>query len=429
MTSLVWLRDDLRLDDQPAIRAAASGPALYVYVFDPASLTRPLGGASRWWLDKSLAALSRSFETLGARLDIVAGPVESVIPALAQNVQAVYWTRRYGAKEIETDKRIKAALNGKVQSFNGQLLREPWDVKNAQDAPFKVFTPYWRASRALGPFAAPLPEPAKLVAAPWPENAPARVVLHPQKPNWSQGLAEAWTPGETGAQARLVSFLDSALEGYSEGRNRLDQDSTSRLSPHLRFGEISPRRIVAASEGRNADKFLSEIGWREFSYHLLYQAPNLATQEWSPRFKAFPWRRDENLIELWQKGRTGYPVVDAAMRELWTTGYMHNRARMIVASFLTKHLLQDWRAGEAWFWETLCDADPANNPASWQWTAGCGADAAPYFRVFNPALQAEKFDPDGAYVRRWGPRDHIAPIVDHAEARARALAAFAGLSA
>jgi deoxyribodipyrimidine photo-lyase len=459
MTSIVWLRDDLRLDDQPAIRAAAAHPALYVYVFDESALDRPLGGASRWWLDKSLRALAASLEKHGARLDVLQGSAEELIPALGG--EAVYWTRRYGRRGIETDKRIKAALHArgvKAESFNGQLLREPWEVTNESGAPFRVFTPYWRKSRAIGPFEAPHPAPRKLHAAPWPKDAPPRVSidalgLHPQKPDWSAGLAETWTPGEAGAHKRLSRFFNEAMRDYAEARDRLDGETTSRLSPHLRFGEISPRRIAAAAQaaaerdgtGRGAEKFLSEIGWREFSYSLLYTAPDLATKNWSPRFDAFPWRRDAKALDAWKRGQTGYPVVDAGMRELWRTGYMHNRVRMITASFLSKHLTIDWREGEAWFWDTLCDADEANNAASWQWVAGSGADAAPYFRVFNPMLQGEKFDPDGAYVKHWvpelarldarhmhapwtapvPPRDYPAPIVDHDKGRARALAAFA----
>jgi deoxyribodipyrimidine photo-lyase len=466
MTAIVWLRDDLRLDDQPAISAAAHAPALFVYVHDEKA-GRPLGGASRWWLDKSLRAFAASLERIGGRLDVVRGEAETVIPALARQATAVYWTRRYGAAGIETDKRIKAGLRGlgvRPESFNGQLLREPWEVTTDQGGPFKVFTPFWRKARALGPFSPPIAAPRRLHAAPWPEGAPERVAiadlgLHPRAPDWSGGLAAAWTPGEAGARARLARFLDAALAPYAEARDRLDGETTSRLSPHLRFGEISPRRVVAATETaaqqsgalRGAEKFLSELGWREFSYALLYQAPDLARKNWSPRFDAFPWRRDEEALEAWRRGRTGYPVVDAGLRELWATGYMHNRARMIAASFLAKHLLIDWREGEAWFWDTLCDADEANNPASWQWVAGCGADAAPYFRVFNPVLQGERFDPDGAYVRRWIPelagldaryvhapwkapsgvrlgRDYPAPIVDHDFARARALEAFAEIS-
>jgi deoxyribodipyrimidine photo-lyase len=471
MTCLVWLRDDLRLDDQPAIRAAATKPALFVYVFDETVAARPLGGASRWWLGRSLQAFGEAIAAKGGRLDILRGRAEKLIPDLARGVEAVYWTRRYGAAEREADARIKEALKAagvKAESFNGQLLREPFEVTTEAGAPFKVFTPFWRRARQLGPFAAPQPAPKRLAAAPWPEGAPPRAALadlglQPTKPDWSGGLAEAWRPGEKGAQARLQHFLDHALAPYADARDRLEGQTTSRLSPHLRFGEISPRRIVAAVEAAAegvrtaADKFLSEIGWREFSHALLFQKPDLARANWSPRFDAFPWAADKASLARWERGQTGYPVVDAGMRELWRTGYMHNRVRMIAASFLTKHLLIDWREGEAWFWDTLCDADEASNPANWQWVAGSGADAAPYFRVFNPVLQGAKFDPEGGYVRHWVPelaklesrwihapwtaprealaragvrlgRDYPEPIVDHDRARARALAAFASLS-
>lgn len=473
MTAIVWLRDDLRLDDQPALRAAAAQPALFVYVFDE-NPGRPLGGASRWWLGKSLTAFAKSLAHIGGRLDVVAGDPEAILPALARqaSAEAVYWTRRYGAAEIEKESRLAAALRGlgvHPQSFNGQLLRDPETVRTEAGAPYKVFTPFWRRCRELGPFDAPHAAPRKLHAAPWPFDAPPRVEIddlapQPTKPDWSSGLAQAWTPGEAGARARLRRFLDEGLRDYAEARDHLAGETTSRLSPHLRFGEISPRRIAAATEAaaqgadahRGAEKFLSELGWREFSHALLRQQPNLATENWNPRFDAFPWRQDATALETWRRGRTGYPVVDAGMRELWSTGYMHNRVRLIAGSFLTKHLGLDWREGEAWFWDTLCDADEASNPANWQWIAGCGADAAPYFRVFNPMLQGEKFDPQGAYVRRWLPelarldarylhapwtapasaladagvklgRDYPAPIVDHAVARVRALAAFAQL--
>ncbi|MDE3176346.1 MAG: deoxyribodipyrimidine photo-lyase [Pseudomonadota bacterium] len=464
--AIVWLRDDLRLDDQPAIRAAAAVPALFVHILDERPV-RPLGGAGRWWLGKSLTAFAASLARIGGRLDVVAGDPETVLPALARRAgaDAVYWTRRYGGAEIEKETRLAAELRRqgvKAQSFNGQLLRDPEQVKTEAGAPFKVFTPFWRRCRELGPFGAPLPAPRKLTAAPWPDDAPARLAL-PTEPDGS-ALAQSWTPGEAGAQARLSRFLDQALADYAEARDTLAGETTSRLSPHLRFGEISPRRVVAATEAaaqsahahRGADKFLAELGWREFSHTLLLGQPDLARENWNPRFDAFPWRDDPTAFEAWRHGRTGYPVVDAGMRELSATGYMHNRVRLIAGSFLAKHLGLDWRAGEAWFWDRLCDADEASNPANWQWVAGCGADAAPYFRVFNPILQGGKFDAAGAYVRRWVPelarldaryihapwtapaaalaeagvrlgRDYPAPIVDHAQARARALAAFASI--
>jgi deoxyribodipyrimidine photo-lyase len=338
----------------------------------------------------------------------------------------------------------------------------------------RVFTPFWRAARARGAPPPPLPAPAAITAAPWPDSAPVRTTipalgLLPTAPDWSAGLAEAWTPGEAGAAARLGRFLAAEWSGYAEQRNRPDLPSTSRLSPHLRFGEISARQVWhAATTAHHAgaggasetdlDIFLTEIGWREFSYHLLYHNPALATRNFQARFDDLPWRTSAGDLRAWQKGRTGFPIVDAGMRQLWQTGWMHNRVRMIVASVLAKHLLIDWREGEAWFWDTLVDADAANNAASWQWVAGSGADAAPYFRVFNPVLQGQKFDPEGAYVRRYVPelaglpakfihapfeaphpvlaragialgRDYPHPIVGLSEGRDRALAAFATMNA
>ena len=476
--TILWLRDDLRLDDHAAFHAAADRPALVIYVHDEVSPgLRPLGGASRWWLAHSLEALGADIAWRGGRLDILEGPAEEVVLKLARASEAVevIWSRRYGGAEIEIDRRIKSALQAEgviARSVNSRLLREPWEVVTDAGAPFKVFTPFWRRHRALGALPPPLPAPRRLVAAPWPKGAPTRVALRdlkltPTAPDWSGGLAAIWRPGEQGARQRLDRFVAAALAGYPEARDRPDGEHTSRLSPHLRFGEVSPGRILSTLEAAmaagdapasGAEKFLSEIGWREFSYSLLYAAPDLASRAWTPRFERFPWRNDDEGFRAWTRGRTGYPIVDAGMRELWTTGYMHNRVRMVAASFLVKHLLIDWRRGEQWFWDTLCDADSASNPASWQWVAGSGADAAPYFRIFNPVLQGEKFDPAGSYVRRWVPelarldaayihspwlapplalqsagvklgRNYPAPIVDHAFARRRALDALAGLGA
>ncbi|OYW61641.1 MAG: hypothetical protein B7Z40_18170 [Bosea sp. 12-68-7] len=328
------------------------------------------------------------------------------------------------------DTGIKTALTAaghRVATFNAALLNEPWQVATKTGDPVKVFSPYWRAARALREPPAPGPAPARIVPLPLPAGLAAMaasredLALEPTRPDWAGGLREAWTPGEAGAAAALTDFLCGPLDGYGEGRNRPDYVSTSRLSPHLRFGEIGPRQIwhatrsavesgETAASASDAEKFLSEIGWREFSYHLLFYNPELATRNFNARFDAFPWRRDAAALKAWQRGATGYPIIDAGLRELWTTGWMHNRVRMIVASFLIKHLLIDWREGEAWFWDTLVDADPANNAASWQWVAGSGADAAPYFRIFNPVTQGLKFDPDGLYVRRWVPE--IAALPD-----------------
>ncbi len=475
--AIVWFRDDLRLGDQAALSAACSAgaPVLCVYILDEASAgVRPLGGAGRWWLHYSLEALAREIEAKGGRLDLFRGRAQEIVPVLAGAASAagVFWTRRYGAAEIAIDAAIKAqlvALGVKAESFSGQLLHEPWEVKRADGGGFALFSPYWRAARALPQTGAPPKAPAKIPASPYPSAGPPRknlaeLDLLPKRPDWAAGLRASWTPGETGARSRLGAFLDVGLKDYAAGRDEPAKAATSRLSPHLRFGEVSPRQIfaaVAATEASRddvragAEKFRGEMFWREFNYHVLFNCPDASKCNLQRRFDAMPWRDPPNgELDAWRRGETGYPLVDAGMRELWSTGFMHNRARMVAASFLVKHLLIDWRIGEAWFWDTLCDADPANNPMNWQWVAGSGADAAPYFRVFNPALQGERFDLEGAYVRRWVPelsalpntwihkpwlapqsvlraagvelsKTYPAPIIDHAEARARALAAFA----
>ena len=479
--ALVWLRDDLRLADQPALAAAvASGaPVLCIFVLDEQSPgLRPLGGASRWWLHHSLAALGESLAAIGGRLDILHGPAGEIVPAAARaaNASCVFWTRRYEAATIEIDTRVKAALTADglwVESFNGQLLFEPWTLRTKMGDFYRVFTPFWRSCLSLPDPGQPTPAPRKLKGAEWPANAPERVALKalgllPTKPDWAGGLRTAWIPGEVGAKAQLADFLDDGIASYASHRDRPDIRATSRLSPHLRFGEISARQALAAARhavdsgkapAKDVEKFAAELGWREFSYHLLFHNPDLAHKNFQARFDAFPWREPPSKeLTAWRLGRTGYPIVDAGMRELWKTGTMHNRVRMIAASFLVKDIMADWRIGEDWFWDTLCDADPASNAASWQWVAGSGADAAPYFRVFNPILQGLKFDPVGAYVRThvpelaslpdewihkpWEapplilkaakvslPRDYPLPIVDHAQARDRALAAFASLKA
>ncbi|HEY5796119.1 MAG TPA: deoxyribodipyrimidine photo-lyase [Bosea sp. (in: a-proteobacteria)] len=424
--SLHWFRDDLRLADNPALTASVEhGPTLCLYILDEPGSRRALGGSSRWWLSRSLAALAAAIASKGGELVLMRGDPAEILPRVveAARVDLVTWSRRYDAESIELDSRLKtevAALGVKVASFNAALLNEPWQVKTKTGEPMKVFTPYWRAARALGEPPAPIPapdriEPLKLTDGIREMNlALTDLALEPTKPDWAGGLRQAWTPGEETAAERLGEFLSGPLDGYGEGRDRPDKASTSRLSPHLRFGEIGPRQIwhatrsamesgEASAGSTDAEKFLSEVGWREFSYHLLFQNPDLATQNYNRRFDAFPWQQDEAALKAWQRGLTGYPIVDAGLRELWTTGWMHNRVRMIAASFLIKHLLIDWRQGEAWFWDTLVDADPASNAASWQWVAGSGADASPYFRIFNPVTQGLKFDPKGAYVRRWIP--------------------------
>jgi deoxyribodipyrimidine photo-lyase len=474
---IVWFRDDLRLSDHPALHAASKtgAPVLCLYMLDEQSralqppVARPLGGAARWWLAQSLRALDQSLSGLGASLVLRRGPAAKVIAELAREIDAenVFWNEIAQAPHLAVADQVKAALDEigvGSQRFEGDLLVAPTAIRNKENRGLRVFTPFWRRVQALGDPPKPLPAPKKLIGAA--DVASDRLEdwkLEPAKPDWAGGLHESWKPGEASARTQLKSFLRGGVAGYAGDRDRPDRDGTSRLSPHLRFGEISPRQVwhaahfVAAEQPRlsgDIDKFLSELGWREFCRHLLFDVPDLAMRNLQSSFDAFPWKSDAKALRAWQRGLTGYPIVDAGMRELWHTGVMHNRVRMVVASFLVKHLLIDWRHGEQWFWDTLVDADAASNPANWQWVAGSGADAAPYFRVFNPILQGEKFDPDGVYVRRWVPelkelsnklihqpwtatplelasagvtlgKTYPQPIVDHKVGRERALAAYA----
>ncbi|MBX5452833.1 MAG: DNA photolyase family protein [Acidobacteriia bacterium] len=465
--AIVWFRNDLRISDNPALRAASAlgQPIVPVYILDEhAPGTWAAGGAARWWLHHSLAALKSSFAKSGLDLLLLRGPAALVLPRLVRETgaRAVFWNRLYEPWAVQRDRQIKSALRAegvKVASFNASLLFEPTSIRTRNGEAFRVFTPFWRACLAA-------PEPSE------PEGAPDLSFLRgfklpagerledwrllPTAPNWAGGLQAAWQPGEAGARARLDAFLAKALDHYESERDRPDHAGTSRLSPHLHWGEISPRQVWhAAKTHPNAKAFLRQLGWREFSYHLLFAFPSLPEEPLDARFQAFPWAEDAKALASWQRGRTGYPIVDAGMRELWQTGWMHNRARMVCASFLVKHLLLPWQYGERWFWDTLVDADLANNAAGWQWVAGCGADAAPYFRIFNPVLQGEKFDPNGDYVRKFVPElarlparfihrpweappavldaagvklgtTYPAPIVDHRAARERALASFVG---
>ena len=459
--AIVWFRRDLRTSDHPALAAAAEGgrQIIPVYIHDAAGPPRALGGASGWWLDKSLARLADDLTALGSPLILRRGDSATVLRALIAETgaTAVYWNRLYDSASIARDAALKSELTGAgldTRSFNGALLNEPWTISTGAGAPYRVFTAYWRTARAAAGDVGPLPAPKRLVAPAMPPRSErlSEWGLHPARPDWSGGFDD-WSPGEAGARARLDAFLGAPARRYGEHRDRPDVEGTSRLSPHLHFGEISPRQIWAATDAAahidaaptgQIEVFQKELGWREFNHHLLFHFPNIATENFNSAFDRFPWRDDPAGLAAWRAGRTGYPIVDAGMRQLWSTGWMHNRVRMIVASFLVKDLMTDWRAGEAWFWDTLIDADVANNAANWQWTAGCGADAAPYFRIFNPTLQGEKFDPSGAYVRRWVPElaalpdadihqpwrvpcppaTYPAPIVDHAKARNRALEAY-----
>lgn len=452
-TSIVWFRDDLRVTDNPALTTAAHRGAdiIAVYVLDEASPgIRPLGGAARWWLHHSLASLRADLEALGIPLVLRRGEAARVIRDLVTDAaaDAVFWNRRYAAPERAIDTALKAQLREaeiEVASFAASVLFEPGTITSGAGTPYGVFTPFWRACLAQPEPRRPLPPPAPIPADARP-SLPSDPLdswgLLPRDPDWSGGLRETWRPGEASAHARLRAFLDEGLPRYASERDRPDQPATSRLSPHLRWGELSPHQVWHATLDRyrtgehaaSAQKFLAEVGWREFAWHILFHFPELATRNWRPSFDAFPWPpADPAVLRAWQRGSTGVRLVDAGMRELWHTGTMHNRVRMVAASFLTKNLLIHWREGEAWFWDTLVDADAASNPFGWQWVAGSGADAAPYFRIFNPELQAAKFDPDGAYVARWAPEYAAGtaprPIVDLARSRDAALAAYAEVTA
>lgn len=444
-TTLVWLRDDLRLGDNPALHAAVErGEKIVVcYLLDEESEgIRPHGGAAKWWLHHSLAALADDLTSRGASLVLRRGPAASVIPTLVDEIgaSAVFWNRRYSAAR-EIDVALKSALksdNVDVQSLPGSLLNEPWTVTTGDGKPFRVFTPFWRASLAKGTPRKPYPAPRVIdgVSGVASDDLDTWGLL-PSKSDWAGGLREAWQPGEKAAHRQLDDFVTDTIEQYSGHRDEPAVDATSRLSPRLRWGELSPFQIWhramdaadTAPKRANATAFLREVGWRDFNWNILYHQPDLATKNFRLEFDAFPWEKPtKETLVAWKTGHTGIPLVDAGMRELWTTGVMHNRIRMVTASFLIKNLLIDWRIGEQWFWDTLVDADEANNPGNWQWVAGSGADAAPYFRVFNPVLQADKFDKKRTYQLKWVPEldsdDYPEPIVDLKQSRQEALDAY-----
>lgn len=474
--SIVWFRNDLRLADNPALVAAARGqPIVPVFIWAPEEEGRwPPGAASRWWLHQSLVCLDAALRERGSRLIVRHGSSLAVLRQLVRETRAaaVVWNRRYEPVAIARDTAINAALRADglaVDTFDAALLFEPWTLRTKAGKPFQVFTPFWKACLGAPPPDAPQPAPAALAVPPrWPRSLTiADLQLEPPI-DWAAGIRAAWQPGERGAAARLERFLDDGVARYAGDRNRPDRNGSSRLAPHLHFGEIGPRQVWHAVHTRAAldrtpglsggsEVYLREIGWREFAYHLLFHFPHTTNAPLRDEFARFPWRADAAALRAWQRGRTGYPIVDPGMRELWTTGWMHNRVRMIVASFLVKDLLLPWQAGAEWFWDTLVDADLANNTLGWQWTAGCGADAAPYFRIFNPVTQGQQFDPDGDYARRWVPelqhvpntfvhqpwaaphavlqdagvhlgRHYPAPMVDHRTARQRALAALATIT-
>jgi len=462
-TAVIWFRNDLRLADNPALNAAiATGLAvLPVFIQVPEEGSQwPLGGATKWWLHHSLKKLNESLVKCGSKLIVRSGNASEILLALVEeaNVRRIFWNRLYEPESIARDSDLKSKLQVsgvQVESFNGSLLFEPWEVRTGEGKPFQVFTPFWRACLAANPPSPPISAP-KNVRSPerWPVSLSIDDLMLEPTIDWAAGIREMWTPGEQGAMQRLHNFTIDHMPKYACQRDNPANEGTSRLSPHMHFGEISPRQIwheliPLPSSG----PYLRQVIWREFAHYMLYHHPRTPQEPFRAEFRNFPWRADAAKLQAWTRALTGYPLVDAGMRELWHTGWMHNRVRMVVASFLVKHLLQPWQEGAAWFWDTLVDADLANNTFGWQWVAGCGADAAPYFRIFNPMLQSKKFDPNGDYIRRWVPElrglsndsihepwlatvfeladagiklgvSYPYPIIDHVAARNAALEAF-----
>ncbi len=466
---LVWLRLDLRLQDNPALLAAVEtqAPVIPIFIWAPEEENPwPPGAASRWWLHQSLSSLATSLVRAGSRLIVRKGPTARALRDLLieTNAKAIFWNRRYEPALRGRDEKLKRALTAEgmqAQSFNSALLFEPWTILNRAGQPFQIFSAFWKTCLKQPQPHEPFPAPKALQSPKrWPDSLPLAALELEPRIDWAAGIRTRWVPGEAGARRELKRFLDGNFERYASDRNLPSKTGTSRLSPHLHFGESSPREVWhalrkrrTAINGESIDSYLREMGWREFAYYLLFHFPFTTDECLRKEFARFPWRIDLGLLKRWQRGKTGYPLVDAGMRELWATGWMHNRVRLVVASFLTKHLRICWEEGAYWFWDTLVDADLANNTLGWQWTAGCGADAAPYFRILNPVLQSEKFDTDGYYIRKWVPEiarlsadwihkpwvapaavlseagiqlgsSYPAPVVVHEEARRAALQAF-----
>ncbi len=470
-TGLVWFRRDLRLSDNPALRRAVDecDALVPVYIHDETEDEWAPGAASRWWLHRSLAALSESLQDKGSRLVVRRGDPLQVLRELVAETGAgaVFWNRLYEPHAVRRDKRIKAALREdglRAVSEKAALLIEPWEIETTSGDPYRVFTPFWRKAQESLPPAETLQAPNTVrPASSWPDSLALGALGYLPRLDWADGFDRYWSPGEDGARRRLESFADNAVRDYDETRDVPAVDGVSRLSPHLHFGEISPRHAWARIAARSDDypdgtaAWLRELGWREFAHHVLYHYPRTPGEPLYEKYRDFPWREDAGeMVEAWRRGRTGIPIVDAGMRELWATGWMHNRVRMITASLLVKNIRAHWLQGARWFWDTLVDADLANNTMGWQWSAGCGADAAPYFRIFNPVRQGQRFDGDGAYVRRWVPelarlpdrwvhepwnvpddeaaragyrhgKDYPAAIVDLSASRKEALAALKSL--
>ncbi len=463
---IMWFRQDLRISDNPALcYAVETGkPIILLFIYDIFSAgLREIGAAQKWWLHHSLVSLSKDITTLGNRLVLKRGAAADIIAEVQgqSGADELVWNRRYGEAEQDVDRSIKSNFNGSARSFAGLLLHEPSKTRTGAGGPYRVYTPFWKNLMNAPPPRHPFDRPVQLPKTK--HDLAGEHIDHwgflPTSPNWAEGLREEWRPGEAGAAVRLEKFMSERQQKYDKMRDHPGPDQTSKLSPHLRFGEISPNQLwhasltAEANLGKNkgaAEKWRQELVWREFSYHLLQEWPDLAGTNFNRNFDRFEWRTDPAGLKAWKQGKTGYPIVDAGMRQLYQTGWMHNRVRMITGSFLVKHLMIDWREGERWFWDSLVDGDPASNPASWQWIAGTGADAAPYFRIFNPMLQSKKFDNSGAYIKKFVPelknlppeyldapwdaptqvletsgvilgRTYPAPIVEHRFARERAL--------
>jgi deoxyribodipyrimidine photo-lyase len=469
--TLVWFRLDLRLADNPALQAAVKhgGAVIPVFIHDPAAEgTWQPGAASNWWLHHALTDLAEQLAEAGAPFVIRKGESLAELKKLVAETGAdlVTWNRRHEPLIIERDTQVKTSLRNaglQAESFNGNLLHEPHLIKTLAGNPFQVFTPFWKNCLANLKFGTPLPAPKKLTACDQPlQSTPVEALQLLPKIAWDTEMRSSWKPTRAGAEKRLRDFVAAPVKDYPTDRDIPKLDGTSKLSPYLHFGQVSPLEIVDAVRtagklgSKGGDKYIAEVGWREFSQHLIHHFPETPDRPLRKEFEKFPWQPDKKLLRAWQRGRTGYPIVDAGMRQLWATGWQHNRVRMIAASVLVKHLLQPWQAGAKWYWDTLVDADLGANTMGWQWAGGCGADAAPYFRVFNPVLQGEKFDPEGDYVRRWVPelaklpaewihqpweapmhvlaeagirlgKDYPVPLIGLTEGRDRALKALKGM--
>ena len=463
VNSIVWFRNDLRITDNAVINYCLENKrkVLPIYIYDPST---SLGSASKWWLKHSLISLNKSLK--GNLIVIEGDPNKTLLDLVNKNgIKEILWNERYSKDDVNQDNEIMNILkNHDVRgvTFHSCLLKNPQNTLKKDATPFRVYTPFYKQQYQDMTYELFDYNTEEIDYIDCNDNEQISKILDvaTKTEKWHEKLLDKWSPGEAGAQKKLKVFLSNGLNGYSEGRNRPDKQHTSMLSPHIRFGEISIREIAKSLENVNtedAEIFYKELVWREFSYHLLYHFPHLVDTNLQKKFDNFKWLNNQDHLERWQKGMTGYPIIDAGMRQLWQTGYMHNRVRMIVGSFLVKNLMIHWKYGQEWFWDTLVDADIASNSASWQWVAGTGADAAPYFRIFNPVTQSKKFDPNGDYIKKYVPelknipskyihlpseidnkslvsygveigKDYPSPVVDLSVSRDRALSAFKKLS-